>query len=365
MAVSSIAMHAEGCLSRRTSVAKASAAVLSLFSGAGGLDLGFEDAGFDVDLALDLRRDSITSYNQNRSEPSRGMVQDVRYITPERLDALASRVLRPTGVIGGPPCQSFSRATSNSDSDPRHDLPLHFVRLVRELNRRHPVQFFTFENVPGLLRPRHAGRFASIVDAFGHAGFRVFSTVLNARDFGVPQNRPRLILVGLNRDLFPSTDWVAPAPARAAPRTVRETIGGFPEPTLWRRGMVAADVAFHPNHWCMVPKSRVFGDAGALVPGTARGRSFRTLEWDRPSPTVAYGNREVHVHPSCRRRLSVHEAMRLQGFPSRYVLYGSLSSQITQVSEAVPPPLAQAVAESIAAAMAQGGATVPAMPRAA
>src|SRR5262249_46639336 len=86
---------------------------------------------------------------------------------------------------------------------------------------------------------------------------------------------------------------------------------------------------------------------GALKPGTALGRSFRMLEWDKPSPTIAYGHREVHVHPNGRRRLSVYEALLLQGFPSEYELVGSLSAQISQVSEAVPPPLARAIAGSI------------------
>jgi DNA (cytosine-5)-methyltransferase 1 len=99
----------------------------------------------------------------------------------------------------------------------------------------------------------------------------------------------------------------------------------------------------------MVPKSKNFTTPGALVQGTARGRSFRTLDWKQPSPTIAYGNREVHVHPSGRRRLSVYEALLLQGFPREYELRGSLSAQITQVSEAVPPPLAEAIAASIKA----------------
>jgi DNA (cytosine-5)-methyltransferase 1 len=101
----------------------------------------------------------------------------------------------------------------------------------------------------------------------------------------------------------------------------------------------------------MTPKSKSFSTPGALVPGTARGRSFRTLHWDQPSPTVAYGNREVHVHPDSRRRLSVYEAMLLQGFPPTYELLGSLSDQVTQVSEAVPPPLGHAIAESVKQAL--------------
>ena len=98
----------------------------------------------------------------------------------------------------------------------------------------------------------------------------------------------------------------------------------------------------------MNPKSRKFFD-GSLTPGHSSGRCFKTLAWDSLSFTVAYGHREVHVHPDGHRRLSVLEAMKLQGFPDKYVLEGTLSAQIDQVSEAVPPPLAEAVATSIRA----------------
>ena len=97
----------------------------------------------------------------------------------------------------------------------------------------------------------------------------------------------------------------------------------------------------------MAPKSKKFFTPGALVEGQRGNRSFKTLSWDKPSVTVAYGNREVHIHPDCKRRLSVFEAMRLQGFPDTYELKGSLSSQITQVSEAVPPPMAKAIGLSL------------------
>ena len=96
----------------------------------------------------------------------------------------------------------------------------------------------------------------------------------------------------------------------------------------------------------MNPKSPRFRD-GSLVEGDSSSRSFKTLAWNKPSITAAYGHREVHVHPNGKRRLSVFEAMKLQGFPNDYVLRGTLSSQIDQVSEAVPPPLAEAIALSI------------------
>ena len=118
-------------------------------------------------------------------------------------------------------------------------------------------------------------------------------------------------------------------------------------------------IPVHPNHWCMTPKSRRFFD-GSLLEGYSSHRSFKTLAWDEPSITVSYGHREVHVHPSGKRRLSVFEAMRLQGFPDDYVLDGTLSAQIDQVSEAVPPPLAEVVAMSIKSALESSAQDRPA-----
>lgn len=100
----------------------------------------------------------------------------------------------------------------------------------------------------------------------------------------------------------------------------------------------------------MRPVSKRFHQPGGA---DRAGRSFRRLEWDKPSPTVAYGHREIHVHPEGRRRLSIYEAMLLQGFPEEFVLEGTLSSQVEQVSNAVPPPLAQSLATAIKSAMRQ------------
>ncbi|GAA5478435.1 hypothetical protein Hhel01_01935 [Haloferula helveola] len=96
----------------------------------------------------------------------------------------------------------------------------------------------------------------------------------------------------------------------------------------------------------MMPKSAKFTD-GSLVQGASWGRSFRVLSWDKPSWTVAYGNREIHIHPSGKRRLSVFEAMLLQGFPQSYRLLGTLSQQIRQVSDCIPMQVGFALAESI------------------
>lgn len=320
--------------------------LISLFCGAGGLDLGFEQAGFKIAVAVDLREPSISSYNFNRKSAV-AHVADVRRLSPARLDRYAGRWLYPLGMIGGPPCQSFSRAAHSTDDDDRHDLPLEFARLLKSFNRRCQISFFAFENVPGLLKRKHRFRYEEIIESFSDAGFLVRAELLNASGFGVAQDRPRLILVGYNKQLYPGLEWKPPRPRGEPPPTVEKVIGQLKAPKFWERGLDCDALPVHPNHWCMVPKSKNFTTPGALLQGTARGRSFRTLDWSQPSPTIAYGNREVHIHPTGRRRLSVYEALLLQGFPKEYRLLGSLSAQISQVSEAVPPPLAKAVAVSI------------------
>jgi DNA (cytosine-5)-methyltransferase 1 len=221
-------------------------------------------------------------------------------------------------------------------------LGLDFARLVRSLNEEFQLDFFVFENVAGLRWAQHNHRYQRIVAALRRAGFRVFQGELDAGDFGVAQKRRRLLLVGLNNELYPSVDFQLPAPQSKRASSVWTVLAGLPQPTFYRRDLAPEDIEFHPNHWAMNPRSAKFKNG---IHGD--GRSFRRLKWGRPSFTVAYGNREVHVHPNGKRRLSVFEAMRLQGFPESYLLCGNFSEQITQVSDAVPPPLAAALAESI------------------
>lgn len=319
--------------------------LLSLFCGAGGMDLGFEQAGFRIGAAFDIRPDAVASYNRNLA-CAVARVCDIRELTARDVE---NTMGIPFGVIGGPPCQSFSIANSaHNEADPRHRLPFRYARLIADLNRSNGVGFFVFENVPGLLSKRYSDRFAMLKRSLSRAGFDITCCVLDAQDYGVPQIRHRLFIVGINRHLYGDVAWQPPSASRSGePLSVRMAIGGLPEPTYFEKYLSGDELPFHPNHWCMTPRSQKFAKAGALVPGRSSYRSFKVLSWEKPSLTVSYGNREVHIHPDCHRRLSVFEAMRLQGFPDTYSLKGTLSSQITQVSEAVPPPLARAVAEAV------------------
>jgi DNA (cytosine-5)-methyltransferase 1 len=333
--------------------------IVSLFSGAGGLDLGFQDSGFKTILAIDTDRSACVTLENNFSgvrvlKQSLSDVSDDYLL--ERLAELPQKAT-PVGVIGGPPCQSFSISNVfKRPGQPRSRLPEKYAYLLRALNKEYELDFFLFENVPGLRHKQHADLFAYFKELFEQAGFSIFEDELDAQKFGVAQVRKRVFLVGFNRRKYPGLEFEFPEASRAKRRTVRNLIEKLPKPIYFEHGLAPEDIPFHSNHWCMKPKSKKFFN-GFLKQGHMKGRPFRVLEWDKPSWTVAYGHREVHIHPSGRRRLSVYEAMLLQGFPCDYRLYGTLSDQIRLVSDAVPPPLAQGLAEAIADVLENGRQT--------
>jgi DNA (cytosine-5)-methyltransferase 1 len=317
--------------------------ILSLFCGAGGLDYGFRQAHFRILLALDNDSAAVRTYNFN-SKKKIARLTDISDLSPRRFISMIESVgTRPRGVIGGPPCQGFSRGNARSNpNDPRNVLPFRYAEMLAALNSKYRLDFFVLENVMGLVTPKHVKRFKAILTAFDDAGFNVFHHTLNAKAFGVPQDRPRLFIVGLNADIYPEVTFSFPVGCEAE-TTVRNAIHGLPKPVFFSRDITARDIPCHPNHWTMVPKSQKFKQSA----GHSDGRSFRRLAWDEGSPTVAYGNREIHIHPNGSRRLTVFEAMLLQGFPKTYRLIGNFSEQVTQISNAVPPPVARALANEI------------------
>jgi DNA (cytosine-5)-methyltransferase 1 len=322
-------------------------ALISLFCGPGGFDQGFKDVGFMTRLAYDVDDACVKTHRHNHPEAWAQIVDlssiQVKDIIEEWCRRSPNKA--PLGVIGGPPCQSFSVSNVfQTDDDPRHHLPEHYARILGGLNAAFGIDFFVFENVPGLVTRKHAEKFARFKDLFREAGFEVFEGSLDAQNFGVAQERRRVFIVGINRTKFDGFQFAFPRSEDTEPLTVEHTIGNLPDPVYFARGVEGGKP--HINHWCMAPKSDKFTN-GDMTPGVIMGRSFRVLAWDRPSYTVAYGHREVHVHPSGKRRLSVYEAMLLQGFPPDYELKGTLSDQIRLVSEAVAPPVARALAEAL------------------
>jgi DNA (cytosine-5)-methyltransferase 1 len=322
--------------------------IISLFCGCGGLDLGFTQAGFEVVLAVDINRTAVETYNLNHGKD---IAQIADLSAMSGLDIV--NLLRekngssPKGIIGGSPCQTFSHSNVYANSeDIRHTLPGTYAAILKVFNKHNDLDFFVFENVKGITYNKHHKDFARFKCLFESAGFKIYEGLLDAVNFGVPQSRSRVFVVGFNKDKYKDQDFKFPSPQKSPIRTVADAIRELPEPIFFERGLKPEDIPYHPNHWTMRPKSRRFSD-GSLKGGQKNGRSFRVLSWEKPSWTVAYGNREIHIHPTGKRRLSVFEAMLLQGFPESYQLRGTLSDQVRQVSDAVPPPLAKKLAETI------------------
>lgn len=329
--------------------------IVSLFSGAGGLDLGFHQEGYEIVFAVDRMVAAIQTHKRNfptttsvaaditaRSEPSGRLVI---------LDEIA-KVLKDgeaIGIIGGPPCQGFSRANPNSRADdPRNQMPTYYLEIVEALQARYDVQFVLFENVMGIRDAKHSVTFRGILARFKELKLTAGVADHSALDYGVPQTRNRVIISGFKSEAAARAFKPKTIPREEVDLTVRGTIGFLPQPAFFSRSLSVDEIRPHPNHWTMTPRSKRFKGE---TDGPAPTRSFRRLSWDKPSPTVAYGHREIHVHPDGTRRLSIYEAMLLQGFPETFVLEGTLSQQVEQVSNAVPPPVASSLAAAARVAL--------------
>lgn len=327
--------------------------VLSFFSGCGAFDLGFASAGFEIKLALDVDEVAVKTYNHNKNIEV-CHVADLSVLDGYNVIQICEKNITevlPRGVIGGAPCQTFSKGNVHfRGNDERHLLPRHYARILRVLNLKYNLDFFVFENVKGIKSNRHLKEYTTIKRLFSRAGFRLFEGELDAADFGVAQHRHRVFIVGLNKTKYPDVEFTFPTAITTTPLTVRSKLKNLPEPLFYRRGVNRTDIPHHPNHWTMCPRSPKFTN-GSLKSNYKRGRSFFILDWDKPSRTVAYGNREVHIHPKAHRRLSVYEAMLLQGFPDDYEILGTLSDQIRQVSDAIPPQVGKVLGKAIYAAL--------------
>lgn len=307
--------------------------VLSLFSGAGGLDLGFELAGAQTVVCVDNDPEACKTLRFNRPEWD-VFEGDIRDYTPD--------VNSIDIVIGGPPCQGFSSAGKGNPDDPRNFLWREYFRVVEAVRPRAMV----LENVSALTHGRNGDHLNGIIKALESIGYSFDMGVLNAADFGVPQARRRLIVIGL-RDGHPTL----PAPTVETPMTVKEAIGDLENAPY--------DPTFShvpPKHAPHVAERWSRLAPGEVDPNYRRGR----LDYDRPSMTIraggGYGPRGDHlagfhppIHPSRPRQLTVREAARLQSFPDEWILQGSKTAQGRQIGNAVPVKLAEAIARHVIA----------------
>ena len=293
--------------------------VVSLFSGAGGLDLGFIQAGHRIVWANDLFHDAVLTYRANIGNHI--VEQDIHNIPSEAIPDCDI-------VIGGFPCQGFSIANTGRHADDERNIL--YLQLLRVIHDKQPL-FFLAENVKGILSLEHGAVFENILNDFGNLNYQVQYRVLNAADYGVPQRRERVIIVGVRNDIDFHFEYPEPTHSKDGANglphwvSVREAIEHFPNPD---------EPNNIPNHTYSKYKLVFNGFLGK-----------RRLNPDMPSPTITArgddkGGVVVHAHYNGQRRMTGRELAAIQTFPDDFAFQGNNSSVYRQIGNAVPPMLA-------------------------
>ncbi|CAM3051590.1 DNA cytosine methyltransferase [Paenibacillus sediminis] len=299
--------------------------VVSLFSGCGGLDLGFIRSGHDIIWANDNDADAVQTYMTNIGEHIK--LGDIREIDSETIPD--SDI-----IIGGFPCQGFSIANlKRSKEDERNKLYLEFYRIIHDKQPK----FFVAENVKGLLSLEKGKVVELIADDFRKAGYRVSYSLFNCADYGVPQIRKRVIFFGIREDI--DINIMFPQPTHSEK----------PEITGLKPWVTMSQALSHipePSEKCDIP-NHVFSEYKVFSNKNFTGH--RQVDPDKPSPTIlARGNGGGGVvvihHPNNHRRLSVRETAVIQTFPDDFVFLGSKTSCYRQIGNAVPPLFAEKIA---------------------
>lgn len=326
--------------------------VISLFSGCGGLDLGFERAGFNVPVANEYDPTIFETFKINH--PRTHLIEcDIRKITKEDIAPFISGEV--DGIIGGPPCQSWSEAGSlRGIEDARGQLFFDYIRILKEFSPK----FFLAENVSGMLANRHSEAVRNIITLFEEAGYDVSMTMVNAKDYGVAEERKRVFYIGFRRDL--NINFVFPRGSTEEDDkkiTLRDIIWDLQETA------VPAGPKNHHN-----PKAINNNEyyTGAFSP-IFMSRN-RVKGWDEQAFTVQASGRQCQLHPQapkmkkfgkddCRfiegsenlyRRMTVREVARVQGFPDDFkFIYEETNNAYKMIGNAVPVNLASEIAVAI------------------
>ena len=343
--------------------------VIDLFAGVGGLSLGFEMAGFEVALANEYDPSIAEAYKKNRPN-TKMIVEDITKLPVE--ETFGPYQGKVTVVIGGPPCQGFSqKGMRKSINDPRNFLFRYYFEVVKKVK----PEYFVIENVPNLLTTENGYFKDEIVELFSGIGYAVSCGVLCAADFGVPQDRRRTCIMGKlgagkpvelpepngvhttiwdaisDLSYFESGEGAEEQSYRNAPQSEYQKLlrAGSSElynhiatrhskVTLERLKMIAPECgkemlpeehhtkSIYSGTWCRMKKD---GIAKTI-----------TTRYDTPSSGE-------FTHPYLDRAITTREAARIQSFPDTFRFYGSKSSQMKQVGNAVPPLLGKAIAERI------------------
>ncbi|WP_245544199.1 DNA cytosine methyltransferase [Peptoniphilus timonensis] len=318
---------------------------MSLFSGAGGLDLGFKKAGFNISVANEFDKTIWKTFEKNHN--TRLLKGDISKIPSDDFP-------KCDGIIGGPPCQSWSEAGAlKGIDDPRGQLFFEYIRVLKDKKPK----FFLAENVKGMMAKRHNEAVENIVSQFEDAGYDVFIHLLNASDYGVPQDRKRVFYVGFRKDL--GVVFNNPPEPYDYKLTLKDAIYDLRNNVIPARdkNKTNGDKCKYPNHEYFI------GSFSPIFMSRNRVRG-----WNEQAFTVQASGRQCQLHPQAPkmikveknkqefvkgkenlyRRLSVRECARIQGFPDDFKFYyDGLNNGYKMIGNAVPINLAYEIAKSI------------------
>ena len=357
--------------------------IFSFFCGSGFLDLGFEKGGFKIELVNEFSKAFMDGYKYSREKmnmekPTYGYFNiDVNDFLGDRKDELTRHMDEAradgslVGFIGGPPCPDFSVAGKNRGKDGDNGkLSLSYVNLIIQMQ----PDFFLFENVKGLWRTaRHRQFFESLKTKLHRAGYATTERLTNALEYNAPQDRDRILMFGVKKGLlskanlkgnaiidFPWTKYqtrkLADVMSMSWPETDPFIPGsstkcpdGVPEELTVEYWFRKNDVEHHPNADDYFTPRRGLQRIQTVDEGDVSKKSYKRLHRWRYSPTVAYGNNEVHLHPYKERRISASEAMALQTLPKEFELPAkmTLSNKFKTIGNGVPFYLANGIARTI------------------
>lgn len=322
--------------------------IVALFAGCGGLDLGFRQAGFNVIWANECDKDIWNTYQNNHPHTYLDRA-DLRLIPSEEIPDCM-------GIIGGPPCQSWSEGGSQRGiNDDRGKLFFEYVRILKD---KQPL-FFLAENVSGMLHQKHKTALMNILAAFEEAGYRISFQLVNASDYNVPQDRKRVIFIGYHINLKKKFNFenLKKHPYRP---TLKDAIWDLRESPIAALppNKTNGDLCKIPNHEYMI------GGFSSIYMSRNRVRA-----WDESSFTIQAGGRHAPIHPQANkmiqigkdnwifdpdslqpyRRLSIRECARIQTFPDDFIFeYKNLAAGYKMIGNAVSVNLSYALAHAIA-----------------
>lgn len=319
--------------------------IISLFSGCGGLDLGFERAGFEIPVANEYDKTIWETFKINHPQ-TRLIEGDIRQINESDFPSDVD------GIIGGPPCQSWSEAGAlRGIDDARGQLFFDYIRILRKVKPK----FFLAENVSGMLADRHNEAVQNIIKLFEESGYDVTLTLVNAKDYGVAQERKRVFYIGFRKDL--GIDFKFPVGS-----TVDDTKKLTLRDIIWdlQETAVPSAARNHRNPNAINNNEYFTGEYSSIFMSRNRVKS-----WDEQAFTVQASGRQCQLHPQapkmvkvgkndCRfvegqehlyRRMTVREVARIQGFPDDFIfLYEGVNDAYKMIGNAVPVNLAYEIA---------------------